>query len=75
MRKKKHPDVAYKSHEFFDMSLAPGFPHRSSGGGDTVDARYEVRTCSFLDTVCIGDLGKHNLAMVVWFWAVADFSG
>jgi len=45
MRKKKHPDVAYKSHEFFDMSLAPGFPHRSSGG-DTVDARYEVRNGS-----------------------------
>jgi len=24
MRKKKHPDVAYKSHELFDSSLAPG---------------------------------------------------
>jgi hypothetical protein len=31
MRKKKHPDVAYKSHEFFDTSLAPGFPVRTSG--------------------------------------------
>ncbi|TRY70993.1 hypothetical protein TCAL_02422 [Tigriopus californicus] len=27
-RKKKHPDQAYRSHEFFDASLAPPFPTR-----------------------------------------------
>ena len=29
-RKKKHPEVAYRSHEFFDPSLAPAFPTRAS---------------------------------------------
>ncbi len=29
-RKKKHPDLAYKSHELFDVSLAPPFPTRVS---------------------------------------------
>ena len=28
-RKKKHPELAYKSHEFFDSKLAPPFPTRS----------------------------------------------
>ena len=27
-RKKKHPELAYRSHEFFDPSLAPAFPTR-----------------------------------------------
>ena len=55
MRKKKHPDVAYKSHEFFDMSLAPGYPHRSSGS-DAVDSRTEVSFYSkgsFINDVAI----------------------
>ena len=55
MRKKKHPDVAYKSHEFFDMSLAPGYPHRSSGS-DAVDSRTEVsfyNKGSFINDVAI----------------------
>jgi hypothetical protein len=30
LRKKKHFEVAYRSHEFFDSSLAPPFPTRSS---------------------------------------------
>ena len=49
MRKKKHPDVAYKSHEFFDVSLAPGFPGRSSGA-DAVD----VRANDFILKDCLG---------------------
>ncbi len=28
-RKKKHPDLAYRSHEFFDSALAPPFPTRT----------------------------------------------
>ena len=41
-RKKKHPDVAYRSHEFFDPSLAPAFPTRgrssASSQRDAVDS-------------------------------------
>ena len=29
-RKKKHPEIAHRSHEFFDPSLAPAFPTRAS---------------------------------------------
>ena len=28
-RKKKHPDLAYRSHELFDAALAPPFPTRT----------------------------------------------
>ena len=41
-RKKKHPDLAYRSHEFFDPSLAPAFPTRgrssASSQRDAVDS-------------------------------------
>ena len=29
-RKKKNPQLAHRSHQFFDVSLAPPFPTRSS---------------------------------------------
>eukprot|EP00095_Tigriopus_kingsejongensis_P008521 maker-scaffold81_size397536-snap-gene-0.16 protein:Tk08521 transcript:maker-scaffold81_size397536-snap-gene-0.16-mRNA-1 annotation:"IP15232p" len=44
-RKKKHPDVAYKSHEFFDASLAPPFPTRGQlvASGDHTDGGSRAR--------------------------------
>ena len=55
MRKKKHPDQAYKSHEFFDMSLAPGFQARSSGA-DAVDVRKLSRFLNIKTTTSMSDV-------------------
>ena len=44
-RKKKHPEMAHRSHEFFDASLAPPFPTRSSQRqlDDQTDSRVRER--------------------------------
>ena len=43
-RKKKHPDVAYRSHEFFDSSLAGDGIHSGSGNriSESVDGSDKV---------------------------------
>ena len=35
-RKKKHPELAHRSHEFFDPSLAPPFPTREDQNRERV---------------------------------------
>ena len=45
-RKKKNPQLAHRSHEFFDASLAPPFPTRSSQRqllDDETDSRVRQR--------------------------------
>ena len=44
-RKKKHPHLAHRSHEFFDASLAPPFPTRTSQRqlDDETDSRVSER--------------------------------
>ena len=44
-RKKKHPHLAHRSHEFFDASLAPPFPTRTSQRllDDETDSRVRER--------------------------------
>ena len=52
-RKKKHPEVAYRSHEFFDTSLATTGLHSSIGNrmSESVDASDKVNFSKFdLDT-------------------------
>ena len=43
-RKKKHPEVAYRSHEFFDPALAPAFPTREDQNRERVSLK-EKKTC------------------------------
>ena len=48
-RKKKHPDVAYRSHEFFDTSLTSTGTHPGSGNrmSESVDGSDKVRNYIF----------------------------
>ncbi|XP_071749257.1 uncharacterized protein [Lepeophtheirus salmonis] len=46
-RKKKHPDVAYRSHDFFESDLRPTLvPISTSSGGDEADSGRKTRESS-----------------------------
>ena len=51
-RKKKNPQLAHRSHEFFDASLAPPFPTRSSQRqllDDETDSRVRQRKSRWME--------------------------
>ena len=55
-RKKKNPQLAHRSHEFFDASLAPPFPTRSSQRqllGDETDSRVRERNSPWSRRKCV----------------------
>ena len=62
-RKKKHPEVAYRSHEFFDTSLASTGVH--SGGGNRMSESVDGSDKVCIKTFLIRIMNEYSVILTV----------